>query len=625
MCGIVGIIQTENRQPSEESLRRMLGRIAFRGPDGDGVYVKNNVGFGHVRLSIQDLSELAAQPMVSRNGRYVLTYNGEIYNVKELRDELKSDGITLKSSGDTEVLLEYLALYGIEKTLRNIEGMFAFGFWDNIEKNLIVARDRHGIKPLYYTKANNCELRFASELKALIPKMAEPDMITVNSVLMGLGGTWGDATMFRGVRHVCAGEYLVFNSNLEMKRSSFFHITDFADEGLHEELCRLSKKEIVSKVARELESSVEKRMISDAPVAVLASGGLDSSIIAALAAKKCPNITLYHANVLRDSETMAANRLAEVLGLEIRSVEISEVDVLNNLAISTYHYESPLSYHGGSCVPFYLVSKLVGADGVKVVLTGEGSDEYFLGYPGCAIQPYMKAYKGILSLLQNMLYCSPKIGNLLWPRQEHLPANLLRKLLFRFELEERRGRAHSAFDFVTNGIEHDRHVMTMDMVIGNVRTLLQRNDRLAMAWGLESRFPFLGHSIARTAANLPGKYKVRKTLTFNDWRHCFISDKWIVREISKQYLPRELHQRKKFGFRSSFYNRLEIDKKFFDKGFMAEYYGLNSRAIDHLYEISTPRWLEQIMSLEVWGLLFCMGLSVDEVRDRMDSFVRTKD
>jgi asparagine synthase (glutamine-hydrolysing) len=625
MCGIVGVLRSDNVQVTDEQIRNMLKKIPYRGPDGDGIYTNENVGLGHVRLSIQDLSQLAAQPMVSHDGRYVLTYNGEIYNVKELRSDLHSIGVKLKSTGDTEALLEYLVEYGIKKTLAKVEGMFAFGLWDSVDRKLILARDRHGIKPLYYTTSQKGELRFASELKVLVSNMAEPDMTTINAILMGLGGTWGDSTVFRKIRHVCAGQYIVIDHKLDMNHYCFFHINDFADRNVYEELCRYSKKEVVNRVAKELEDSVEKRMISDAPVAVLASGGIDSSIIAALAAKRCPNIMLYHANVLQDSETSAAKQLAEVLGLGMRCVDVSEEDVLDNIPIATYHYESPLSYHNGSCVPFYMVSELVSKDGVKVVLTGEGSDEYFLGYPACAIKPYMMAFDNVRKNFQNFLHLFPKLGNLLWPREEYSPANLMRKLMFRFELEERRGQASMAFDFIKNKIEHDRHIMTLDMVIGNVRVLLQRNDRLAMAWGLESRFPFLGHDLARTAANLPGKYKVRKTWRVNDWRHCFISDKWVVREIARRYLPPELSQRKKFGFRSSFYDRLKVDKEFYANGFMAEYYGLNKRALVYLYETSTPRWLEQIMSLEVWGLLFCMGLSVDEVRERMSRFVRTID
>ncbi|MHC4083590.1 MAG: asparagine synthase (glutamine-hydrolyzing) [Planctomycetota bacterium] len=621
MCGFVGIFRPNGSEVPKDKINAMLGIISYRGPDDSGQYFAPGIGLGHVRLSIQDISSLAAQPMVSHNKRFVIAYNGEIYNVRELQDELSIKDQVLKSTGDTEALLEYLDIFGIEKTLSKLEGMFAFALWDQQERMLILARDRHGIKPLYYKAGSNGEIIFASEMKALVTSQPEPDLCTINSTLLGLGGTWGEPTAFRGIRHVCAGEWMIFRENVDKKRHSSFHINDFVDQELHNELKKLSKGQIIDRVANELEESVRMRLISDVPVACFVSGGVDSSLITALAAKYYPNLKLYHANVASDSETLAAEHLAKTLGLEMRAVKVTDEDILDYTPIATYYYELPIMYHGGSCVPFYMVSKLAGEDGIKVVLTGEGSDEYFMGYPDLAIRPYLRMYHKTLEFFQNSLHCIPPLGNIIWPRKSDDPSTHLRNLMFRYELEQRRGEAAEAFHFVHNKTDLDWHVMCIDGVIGNVRTLLQRNDRLAMAWGLESRFPFLGSNVAKTAVNMPNQYKIRKTLGSHDWRHCLISDKWVVRKIAERYLPQKLANRSKFGFRSSVYRRLKIDKRFFYKGFIAEYYGLNNRAIDHLVESATANWLSQVLCVEVWGQIFPLRWSVDASREHLKQYV----
>ncbi len=617
MCGIVGIFRPDRSEVVKSEVETMLSKIAYRGPDGIGFYLGVGIGLGHVRLAIQDLSDLAAQPMTSHNARYVFVYNGEIYNIREMKDDLRKENVVVNSTGDTEVFLEYLATFGLEAALKKAEGMFAFALWDEQDRTLTLARDRHGIKPLVYTRGRQGEVRFASEMKALIDGHAEPDLTTLNATLLGLGGTWGDPTVFRHIRHVGAGEWLIFRADGQAQRGAFSSINDFADEDTHRELCRLSEKEIVDRVAQELEDSVKYHLLSDAPVATLASGGVDSSIVSAIAAKYYPNLKLYHASVLSEIETPAAEELARVLGLELHSVRVTDEDVLNYIPIVTYYNELPLTYLGGSYVPFYLVSQLAGTEGIKVVLTGEGSDEYFLGYPKYALRPYLHACQHMMGYLQKAFHGIPKFGRALWPIKEKEPAALLRSLMFRYELEERRGSAAEAFHFVRNRTELDWHVCSIDLVVGNVRTLLHRNDRLAMAWGLESRFPFLGHTMARTAVNLPGRYKIRRSLGFTDWRHPLIIDKWAVRAIAGRYLPPSLAQRKKFGLQSSVQYRLNVDMCFYDQGFLAEYYGLNRRALEHLYDTAPRRWLGQVLLLEVWGQIFALGRPVETVRERI--------
>ncbi len=620
MCGIAGIFHPDGRGVSEPELKRMIEIIAYRGPDDDGFYQAPGIGIAHVRLAIQDLSKSAAQPMISHNQRYVLAYNGELYNVPELRTAIEQGGQKLKSHGDTEALLEYIAMFGLEKTLADIEGMFAFALWDSREKTLTLCRDRHGIKPLYYSMGPAGEIRFASEMKSLIPPTAEPDLCTVNAILLGLGGTWGEPTVFRGVKHVCAGEWIRFDANGYRTAGSFFHINDFIDKELYEEQARYTPQQAVRKVRDELVKSVQMQLISDAPVAVLASGGVDSSLVAAVASKAYPNLVLYHADVQHASETEAARMLADELGLEMRSVTVTDDDALETLARVTYHYEQPLFFHGGSCVPFYLVSKLVGNDGVKVVLTGEGSDEYFIGYQNYVLYPYAKRWRAARDRLKGFLRPIPAVGRVLGGSVDHEGPNQLRRLLFRYELEERRGGAAQAYAFLRSGIERDRQLMCVDGVLGSVRTLMLRNDRLAMAWGLESRFPFLGHSVARTALNLPSRHKIRLSHHITDWRQLLLCDKWVVRKVAQEFVPCSLAYRKKYGFRSTFDERIKVRKEFFHDGFMSEYYGLNERAVEWLLQTARGRWLARMISLEIWGQIFCLGRTCDSLTDNLKRY-----
>ena len=617
MCGIVGVFGPQGLGVEREDIKKMLDMIRYRGPDDSGIYLDNHVGIGHVRLSIQDLSPLAAQPMTSHQGNHVLAYNGEIYNVRELQNELRSIGVELRSTGDTEALLEYYVNFGIEKTLRTIKGMFAFIVWDKKNHTITAARDRHGIKPLYYKLGTKNQIFFSSELKVLAHSDYEPDINTLNATLMGLGATWGESTVFKKINHVCAGEWITFSRDGSKRRHEFFRIDDFVDQDFSEQLETYKTREIVDYVHNELKQSIESQLLSDAPVAAFVSGGVDSSLIASIAKLKNPNLRLYHCDVNGASETPAAKELAQKIGLDLRITSVSDQDILDNTAITTYHYEAPLNYHNGACVPFYLLSRQAGKEGIKVVLTGEGSDEYFLGYPNIAIRPYLHALQKAGACFQDIFHKIPRTGDFLWQKKENTPAEQLRNLMFRYELHDRREEAASRLEFIKSKKELDFRVTCIDMVIGNVRTLLQRNDRLGMAGGLESRFPFLDENLAKLAVNLPSKYKIRKILHASDWRHAFLSDKWIVREIANKYMPHSLAFRRKFGFQSSVYRRLQVSPSFYFNGFIQEHYGMNNKAIERMLISAPQHWRENLFSLEIWGMVFPLQKKIEDIQEHI--------
>ncbi len=435
MCGLVGIRQFAGAPIDRRELKAMRERIQHRGPDDAGLYVDDRIGLAHVRLAILDLSLRASQPMTSHCGRYVMAYNGEVYNFKQLRSQLQERGIDVTSTGDTEVLLEYLATFGVDEALWQFEGFFALALWDRTEYTLILARDRHGIKPLYYTVNQEDEIRFASETKALIHGEAQADACALDSAILGQGGTWGPRTLYRGVHRVQPGEVVVFNGTAQPKMHRFFRLTEFVDPDLHEQLSIESDETLIDRVDQALQRSIEMRLVSDAPVACLASGGVDSSLIATIASRLERDLELYHADGQGDSEHEHAQSLASFLGAKLRTVAVSDERFLDHLAAVTYHNDAPVIYHPNS-VPFYLVSQHASHDGIKVLLTGEGSDEYFMGYPGAALGRYLKVYHNTLHGLQNLAHrCLPRVARVLVPKRSENRAEMLRRLVFRYDEE----------------------------------------------------------------------------------------------------------------------------------------------------------------------------------------------
>jgi len=621
MCGLVGrCTRAETSVPAEE-IRRALAPIRHRGPDGDGVWTAPGVGLGHVRLAILDLSSLAAQPMVSADGRYLLAFNGEIYNFHQLRDELTAHRVSVSSTGDTEVLLAQIARFGITATLPKLEGDWAVAVWDTRDQVLTLARDVHGVKPLYYGRTGDGGIGFGSELKALLGLAgipAAPSLGAVNSALLGYSVTWGDRTMYHGIRAVRPGEQLSFDRRRgSIERRRFASVLDWVDDELHRELAAAPAREVVDRVEQAVAAGVRSRLVSDAPLACLASGGVDSSLIATLAAGLRPDLPLYHADVVNDSERPAAEALAAALGRPLRTVRVSDHDVVASIPAVTWHNDGPLVYHLNA-LPFYAVCELAAGDGIKVLLTGEGSDEYFIGYPQDALLPVLELIGRAKAVPRAVLSrLSSKATGLLWPRPDEGFAHHLLQLSSAFEEAQTGQYSRAAAAGLPGRRDRRSRVTSLDLVQSHLVSLLHRNDRLGMACGLEARFPFLAPELTRLAVNLPDRYKLRRTFRSHDRRHPFIVDKWAIRAVAARRLPESLSGRPKRGFPVSIGQRLTMPPKFFVDGFLADLYDLDETALALAVGDGPSDWLTRLVLLEVWGQVFFHQVPPDAMRDRL--------
>lgn len=611
MCGIAGIFAPDS-PPSEELVQSMLNRIEHRGPDGRGILNSGPIVLGHVRLSILDLTDRAAQPMTCQAGRFSITFNGEIYNFSDLRVRLEAVGINPRSTGDTEVLLEHLAYFGVEDTLARVEGFFAFALWDSVEKVLLLARDRLGQKPLYWTVKNG-NVRFASEAKALVDGSVRPDLTTLNAMLLGFSANWGRETVFEGIETLEPGSIVEFRATTTSPaRRTWSSIDDFVSPELHCELRQMSESDVVDVVSHALEESLRYRMISDVPVASLVSGGVDSSLITVLASRQDQKPSLYHADVVGDSERVAATAVAADLASELNVTTVSDESLVDDVTSATWYNDQPLIYHVNA-VPFMSVCRDAGADGVKVMLSGEGSDELFLGYPRYGLAPYLDKIETAKARVRSVLLrTSPRVTSQIWPSVAESYNYMLRQLVSRGEAARLDGLSEASASHLTVTQERSTLVASLSLLRSHLVSLLHRNDRLGMAAGIENRFPFLGRELMSIAVNLPMRYKLRWTAQVHDRRHPFVVDKWIVRRIAARHVSGAHASRMKRGFPVRIGGRLVVSPALFDDGFIANYWRIDRRAMAQIVEYGTPDWALRLALVEVWGRLYFSGASIED-------------
>ena len=382
MCGVTGFIDIrQNNKPydSKKVIEKMTDTLKSRGPDDKGIWSdkKNNIFFGHRRLSIIDLSHLGKQPMISHNKRLTIIFNGEIYNFSDLKKDLSNENIKFIGNSDTEVLIEAISKWGIKKALSKISGMFSFVIWDKKKKTLYLARDRLGIKPLYYSFSNKIFF-FGSQTKSFLKHPNWDNKISINALasFFRLGYIPSNQSIFDNTAQVLPGHYLIFSKNGKIKQKCYWSLDKIAK-------CNSDKKEILSfenKIEYTLNESVKKHMISDVPIGSFLSGGVDSSLITLLmqknSTKKINTFNIGFENKNLD-ESVYASKIAKHIGTNHHNAMFSNKNLIDLVPKLNEIYDEPFA--DSSQLPTILLSKLT-KEKVKVALSGDGGDELFSGY-----------------------------------------------------------------------------------------------------------------------------------------------------------------------------------------------------------------------------------------------------
>jgi asparagine synthase (glutamine-hydrolysing) len=570
MCGICGkLILDPTATVSPALIKSMADAISHRGPDDDGYFISGPVGLGFRRLSIIDLSG-GHQPLSNEDGTVHIVFNGEIYNYKELRQYLLGRGHSFRTQSDTETIVHLYEDLG-EACVEKLRGMFAFAIWDDRNKSLFLARDRVGIKPLYYSQSRTSVI-FASEIKALL---ADADLqAEVRSSMIDRFLTFdylpGEETLFKNVYKLAPGHSLSFRAGKSYKRQYW---------DLHFEPSPSSFQHAKSRLLRLLEESVALHMISDVPVGFLLSGGVDSTAMLGLAAGKTSHpissYTIGFSDPQVTDERPYARLAAQKYGSEHHETTISAGQFAEFLPKYIWHMEEPVCEP--PAVALYYVSKLA-KDFVKVLISGEGGDEAFAGYSNYRTRLWFERLKRFPAPLRQLFsasfsvlsrFASPgmaeKSARLLQPRLEDSyfsrtsdPSRFFNNQWQQFYSSDFAQRVDKKFSSLA-ATKHFRNghragplgkMLYVDTKTWLPDDLLIKADKMTMANSLELRVPLLDHKILEFAASLPQNFKIRRFTT-----------KYIAKKALRGCVPREILDRKKAGFPVPYEKWLRLDLK----------------------------------------------------------------
>ena len=609
MCGISGFINHYGYNVAEQNLQVLLDLQHHRGPDFQGKLYLGNVGFAHNRLSLLDLSSSGNQPFEDES--YVLVYNGEIYNYLELKKELST--IEYRSSSDTAVLFQALKEWGVDKTLKKIKGMFAFSWYNKKTQELFLVRDRLGIKPLYYATDSNKTLWFSSEVKAILGVMdAKPNSFKVLFSGLGILERSRKDTAWDEIKHIEPGTYLYVNPSKTVE-INYYSTYELIDEKTYRLLEKKSINEVVDEFHHLFDSSVKSMCVSDAPMGAFVSGGIDSSIISHYAVQNVSEMKLFTANILgKHSEFEDAKKLAKSLDKELFDYPFQKEMALRDWAKVTWHYESPIVVHFNA-IPFSNVAKLAREHQVKAVLTGEGSDELFLGYGGILTKRYDSLLKFPYTVLDAIYNKIPKLKKFISDSggsQDLIGIYRFGSQNFTNEIFYNQGL--ESYNFLPkNKIEE--HQQTAKMLNEHIVSLLWRNDRMGMMNSIESRFPFLDEDIIAFAMNLPTKFKIGHTSKFHNYKHPFLIDKYIVRKLAESKLPKELVNKKKKGFPVDGLRELIVNPLFFENGTVVSVLQLSKEQLIFMCKNSPSYLIGILAAVEIWAKLFIEKQTIESV------------
>jgi asparagine synthase (glutamine-hydrolysing) len=558
MCGINGIAfsSQSGRRVDPDLLRRMRDVITHRGPDDEGIFIDANVGLGHRRLSIVDVAA-GHQPMTNEDSSLYITYNGEIYNHADYRDELLSRGHRYKTHCDTETILHLYEEHG-DSCVNYLRGMFAFAIWDRNKRELFIARDRLGIKPLYYVHSDDGSLYFGSEIKALLEARAvKPELnYAAFSDYLANHATSGEETLFVNVKRLMPGHTLLWrDGKIKLKKYWDVSFAKSAQDGR-------SAQDYIAEWSELFRKSVELRLMADVPLGMFLSGGIDSSAIAAVMSTLVdePIKTFSVAFAEREANVLEYARLvARAFKTDHHEVVISPEQFFDALPQLIWHEDEPLAHP--SSVALYFVSQLASRH-VKVVLTGEGSDELMAGYA--------RYYKTILNLAlgeryhrmvptslrdlvrariagrtgsklqRTFLNLSPDIESIYFDNFAVFKRSDQDQLLTRDTIH-RTGGIDPYAGVRRVLADTDAESLLDRLLYADIKTylheLLMKQDQMSMAASVESRVPFLDHKLVEFTSSLPERLKLRRWTT-----------KYVLRQSMKDVLPEQILTRPKMGF-----------------------------------------------------------------------------
>jgi asparagine synthase (glutamine-hydrolysing) len=588
MCGICGKISSNGESISPELIRSMCAAISRRGPDDMGVFLSEangsgmQVGLGHQRLSIIDLSAAGRQPMANEDGNIRLTYNGEIYNYKELRRELQAKGHRFRSESDTEVIIH---LYEEEGTAaaRRLNGMFAFGLWDEKKKRLWLCRDRVGIKPLVYAW-DGAALRFASEIKALLADPTVDKELDREALKLYLAFNYVPAplTMFKGIRKLEPGCSLVLEGG-KTAVERYWSLPQLSESPEPADVNQLQRRLVDT-----LSEAVSGCMLADVPVGAFLSGGIDSGIVVAfmarLSSRPIKTFTVGFADDGLYDETEGARRVAVMYGTEHHEFRIRQRDMLDVLPEVLDRLDEPFA--DSSAIPTYLVSRETRRH-VKVALSGDGGDELFAGYRSYLGEYWRARYRIVPALLRESII-EPVIATLPDSRETRIGETLRRakkfirathgpfdeRLLALKEvfpaatrhklLAGRNGEIDPALAWVRHLLSRStgdaiNRMLSTDLIDSLPGDMLTKVDLMSMANSLEVRVPLLDHRAVELAFEIPGPEKLRRGIT-----------KHVLKETFKKLLPPGHTRQPKSGFEIPISRWLRTDLSFLVDRYLSE-------------------------------------------------------
>jgi asparagine synthase (glutamine-hydrolysing) len=562
MCGLTGFFLSSklmDRNILIKNLNEMTSSLTHRGPDAQNIWINNNntLGLGHTRLSIRDLSSLGNQPMLSSCGRYLIVYNGEIYSHEELKEELIKEGAKLKSTTDTEIILESISKFGFKNTLLKLNGMFAIAVYDKKEDKLFLTRDRIGIKPLYWSKIDN-NFFFGSELKSLKKFFGFKNVLS--KVAINYFIKWGfikaPLSIYKNVYKLKPGEFIEVDNNINVTNNKYWGL----DENITNQDLRknnLNFKESLSALENLINDSVKKTLVSDVPLGCFLSSGIDSSLITYFANKNSKKkIKTFSIGFLESefNESEEAKKIANHIGTEHHNIYFSNQDIISHFDNLNEIYDEPFA--DSSQLPTSLISEY-SKKSVSVILSGDGGDELFGGYNRYT-EPFKRTRN--LDFKSKLIKILNNLSDLNLERIEKLfLISNLKKRVRAYQTEDIEKIYIALFtmfqnlndilkseylkdvsifnefnDSIKNYFEKFMYFDTLGYLPDDILTKV---DRASMFYSLEVRVPLLDHRIVEFAWSLPREYK----LNIN-------KQKIILRELLEKKIPKKLINKKKIGF-----------------------------------------------------------------------------